>query len=179
MTVTHCDPTLLKLTTIYHTGWITVQRGVYRNYDLENSPLQIRTDSVVGSDEQVKVWFFNAGGEIAGAVNLYFTSYPKYSLSWCSTYFTSFPTALPTETDKIWTVTLTRTSGTVRVIIHCNNKKVLNVVLSETTCSSSSWSSYWGGDVEKIKFHSLDTASDYYRPGKQVKFISCLLPILL
>ena len=154
---------------------------MFINYDLENSPLQIRTDSVLGSDEEVKVYFYTAGGDLAGGVVLYFTSPPQYWLSRCSTSRTNLPTALPTETDKIWTVTLTRTSGTLRVSLHCNNKEVLNVVLSDTICSSSNykWSSYWSWDVEKIKFSSSGTASDYYRPGKQVKFINCLLPILL
>ena len=164
---------------IYHTGWIAVQRGEYINYDLENSPLQIKTDRVVGSDEEVIVFFYTAGGDSAGGVWLFFTSPPQYYLDSCSTSLTNFPTDLPTETDKILTLTLTRTSGTVRVSIHCNNKEVLNVELSDTICSDSRWSTYWSRDVEKIRFPSLETTSDYYRPGKQVKFISCLLPILL
>ena len=123
--------------------------------------------------------FYTAGGDPAGGVTLHFTSPPQYWVDYCSTSRTNLPTALPTETDKIWKITLTRTSGTVSVIIHCNNKEVLNVVPSSTTCSDSRWSNYWTREVEKIKFSSYDTASDYYRPGKQVKFISCLLTILL
>ena len=153
------------------------------NYDLENSPLQIKTNSVpgslVGSDELVRVYFSTAGGDPAGGVYLYFTSPPQYYLEYCSRSTTNFPTSLPTETDKIWTITLTRTSGTVSVIIHWNNKEVLNVALSSTTCSDSRWSTTWSREVEKIMFHYYDTASDHYRPGKQVKFISCLLTILL
>ena len=61
--------------------------------------------------------------------------------------------------------------------MHCNNKEVLNVVMSETTCSDSSWSINWGGDMEKIEFHSSDTASDYYRPGKFLMFSLMLAPI--
>ena len=137
---------------------------MFINYDLENSPLQIRTDSVVGSNKQVWVYFLTAGEDLAGGVELYFTSPPQYSLNGCTSH-TNFPTALPTETDQIWTISLTRTSGTVRVIINCNNKEVRNVVVSGTTCSYSSWSAFWSRDVEKIQFHFLfDTASpsDYY-----------------
>ena len=171
---------------------------------MENSPLQIRTDSIDGSYEQVKVYFDTAGEDFAGGVFLYFRP-PKYWLRHCSSSKTNFPTDLPTETDKIWTIKLTKTSGTVRVIINCNNKEVLNVVLSNSACSDSSWSTFWSRKMEKIWFYSsdtashyyrpgkinklsllvvhfqfyFDTASDYYRPGKQVKFISFLLPILL
>ena len=148
------------------TGWTAVKRVVDINYDLENSPLQIRTESLVGSNELVRVFFSTAGRERAGGVGLYFTFPPQYWLRYCTTSRTNFPTALPTETDKIWTVTLSRTSGTVRLIIHCNNKEVLNVVLSSTTCSNNIWSSCWSRDVGKIQFYPEDTASDFYRPGK-------------
>ena len=137
------------------------------NYDLENSPLQIRTDSEIRSYEKVDVWFYNAQDEPAGGAILIFTSPPLYTLSWCSTSI--LPTALPSETDKVWAITLTRSSGTPSVVIHCNNKEVLNVMLSDSTCSSSDWRDYWSKDVEKIKFVSGDTASDYYRPGKVTK----------
>ena len=148
------------------TGWIAVQRELLINHHLENSPLQIRTDSVVGSQEAVRVGFYTAGVHNAGGVHLHFTSPPQYFLSWCSTSRTNFPTTLPTETDKIWTLTLTRTSSTVRLIITSNNKEILNVVLTSTTCTDSHWSTIWSRDVETIYFPSGDTASDYFRPGK-------------
>ena len=130
--------------------------------------------------------FYTAGEDQAGGLWLSYTNGPKYWLVSCSKSYNYFPTSIPYETGKILTVTLTRTSGTVRVTILCNNKEILNVVLSDTTCSDSGWSTIWSRDVEKIQFvsqftakYTYDTASDYYRPGKQVKFVSCLLPILL
>ena len=139
------------------------------NYDLKNSPLQIKTDSVVGSNEQVlRVYFYgHVQDDTAGGVFLYFSSPPQYYLYFCSTSWTNFPTVLPIETNKVWTITLSRVSGEIRVVITCNTVEVLNVVLSSTTCSVSDWSTYWSRDVEKILFNpSLDTASDYYRAGK-------------
>ncbi|KAL5255495.1 hypothetical protein ACHWQZ_G010913 [Mnemiopsis leidyi] len=150
------------ITSQLHAHWIAVERNVFINYDLENSPLQIKTDSVVGSVELVNVWFYTQDNG-AGGVFLYFTSPPQYWLYYCSTSRTNFPTVLPTETNKVWTFTLSRVSGEIRVVITCNTVEVLNVVLSSTTCSDSSWSTYWSRDVEKILFNpSLDTASDYY-----------------
>ena len=136
------------------------------DYDLENSPLQIRTNSVVGSNDKVEVFFYNAEGNSAGGLILSFLSPPRFKLGFCSTSWTNFPTALPSETDKVWTIT--RSSGTdPSVVIHCNNKEVLNVVMSDVTCTVSTWSTYWSRDVQEIKFDSsLDTASDYYRAGE-------------
>ena len=146
------------------TGWTAVQPGADINIDLENSPFQIRTDSVHGSNEKVDIILLTAGGQYAGGVYLFFSSPPQYQLNRCTSK-TNFPTALPTETDLIWTLTLTRTSGTVRIIIHCNNKEVLNFVLSDATCSGD-WSATWSEDVGKIRFSSCcDKASDFYRPG--------------
>ena len=151
------------------TGWIAVKRGVKINYDLENSPLQIRTDSLVGSHEKVEVHFYNGAGTWnAGGIALYFNSIIYYKLNYCNEK-SKFPTALPSETNKVWTLTLDRTSG-IRFIVHCNNKEVLNVVFSSTICTSTSYSSagsgIWSNDVGKIQFNPYDKASDYYRPGK-------------
>jgi hypothetical protein len=90
-----------------------------------------------------------------------FTSPPQYQL-WGCTGWTNFRTSLPTATDKVWRVTLTRTSGK-RVIIHCNEEEVLNVVMSASTCSDSRWSGKWSRNIVSMRFHSSDNASDYYR----------------
>ena len=147
------------------TGWIAVQRYVRMNYDLENSPLQIRTNSEIGSDEEVRVYFDDVHDNLAGGVFLSFSSSIESVLFLC-TDWTDFPTTLPPETDKVWTITLTRSSGTPTIVIHCNNKEVLKVVLSNSACSYSDWRQYWSKEMEKILFSSQDTASDYYRPGK-------------
>jgi hypothetical protein len=134
------------------------------NYDLESTPLELKTDSELGSGEKVFVEFYTAGDDVAGEVILTFSSKVEYFLSWCS-YRSPLPTQPPSTTDKVWRITLSRTSGT-RVMIHCNDVEVLNVILSRTTCpGSSGWKTIWTHDVEKINFDSRDTASDHYRPG--------------
>ena len=143
------------------TGWIAVQREVKINYDLENSPLKIRTDSEIGKGDLLRMYFYNAHQDQAGGVIIYFRSPPQYWLGQCISYGNSknFPTALPSETDKVWTIT--RSSGTPSVVIHCNNKEVLNVVLSDSICDNSGWRAIWSRDAEKISFTSDDTTSDY------------------
>ena len=97
---------------------------------------------------------------------LFFREHYSHNCLTCSIVsWTNFPTSLPTETDKVWTITLSKTSD-IRLIIHCNNKEVLNVVLSDTICGESDWIDWWSKDMEKIYFDFLDTASDYYRQGK-------------
>ena len=135
---------------------------MYIGADLENSPLEIKTDSSVGSGEKVEVRFITSGRAVAGDVILYFTSTPQYKLLGCNYSTTDFPTELPTDTDKVWKITLTRTSG-IRLVIHCNEVEVLDILMSDSTCTNFRWKYSWTRDVEYIFFSLSDTASDYYR----------------
>ena len=142
-----------------YTGWKSVERGVKVNFDLETISLFIKTNSAVGSNEKVWIEFYEAQDEVAGGFFIIFEPSPRYSLWYCQLW-TVFPKKLPTESDKVWKITLTKSSG-IRIVIHCNDAEVLNVLMSDTTCNSG-WNKYWSRDVEKIEFTTDDTASDFY-----------------
>ena len=78
---------------------------------------------------------------------------------------TDFPTNFPTENEKIWKVTLSRTQD-IRIHIQCNNIELVNIVLSDTTCDTSGWRTNWNGNVKKIMFMAKDKGSKYYKPGE-------------
>jgi len=141
------------------TGWLPVQREVKIEWDFESTPLEIKTDSVLGSGDRVHVKFHPADGHNAGDLQIYFTSHPQYNLGWCSTSNTNFPVTPPSLTDKVWRIS--RTAG-VRVVIHCNEVEVLNKLLS--SCTHSERRSIWNQDVASIEFYYSERASDYYRP---------------
>ena len=153
---------LFNIHVVTTSGWIAVQRDVYIDFNLEEYSLNITTDSTLGSDDKVLVWFYSSQGDWVGALSLYFTSTPQYYIGFCSTARTNFPTNLPSDNDKVWRVTLTRTSG-IRLVVHCNEEEVLNTLISDSTCGDSRWSTRWSREVAKIEF-SGDTASDYYQP---------------
>ena len=150
------------------TGWIAVQRDVYIDFkfNLEQYSLDIKTDSTLGSNHKVDVYFYTSQVHLVGYLSLYFYSTPQYYIGGCSSDNTNFPTDLPTATDKVWRVTLTRTSGIRQLVVHCNGVEVLNTLMSGTTCDDREWSDYWSGEVAKIKFTASDTASDFYKPVK-------------
>ena len=134
------------------------------DFNLEEYSLNITTDSTIGSDDLVGVIFYTSQGNSAGGLYLFFYSTPQYYIWYCSyNSNTNFPINLPSDKDKVWRVTLTRTSG-IRLVVHCNEEEVLNFLISDSTCDDSNWSTYWSREVAKIKFHSYDTASDYYQP---------------
>ena len=142
-----------------------MQQGVFIEWDLESTPLEVKTNSVLGSGNQVYVGFFNANNKYAGRVQLNFNSTLQYQLHICTESWATLPVTPPSAAEKVWRVTLTKTTG-VRVVIHCNEVEVLNKLFSSTTCSTkiTYWSTYWKRDVTKIKFF-YDSASDYYRAG--------------
>ena len=144
----------------------------YITLDLENTPLEIKTNSTLGSKDRVWLWFCTTQREDVGGVEIYFTSTPQYYLPYCNYSKTNFPSNLPSEVDKIWRITLDKTAG-IRLKIDCNGVEVVNILMSDDTCRDSDWREYWrdywSRDVEKMYFSVSDTASDYYRAGKQGK----------
>ena len=140
------------------------------DFDLENYPLQIKTDSEVGSDEEVRVMFYDSQEDLIGGIFLYFTSTPQYFIGYCFSSHVDIPN-LPSETEKVWTITFTRTSDVVTLVVHCNEVEVFNVVISDTICKLDYAATYWSRKpASKILFLSdgsnIDTASDYHRQGK-------------
>ena len=140
------------------------------NFNPEQYSLEIKTDSTLGSNDKVLVDLYTSQGDLVGVLDLYFYSTLQYFIEPCSWDITNFPTnLLPPDNDNVWRVTLTRTSG-IRLVVHCNEVEVLNILMSDSTCDEPEWSFSWSGEVAKIKFHSGDTASDYYQtqPGSCV-----------
>ena len=134
------------------------------NFDLESSPLEIKTDSVLGSEEKVRVKFLSAQGDVAGGIALQFSSVMKYWFLRCSTMLTEFDPGLPTEKIKVWRISLSRFLGERHVVVHLNGVKVLRFVPSDSNCPKDYvWSLDWSRDVKGIEFRPTDTASDLYR----------------
>ena len=144
-----------------------VENWEYIDFDLENIPLEIRTDSFEGSEEKVRIGFRgNMGtGDQAGYLIFHFMSPPKYLIGYCTlqSSLREFKTTLPTEISKIWRITLSRTSENKLVVVQCNGVEVLNFEVSKTNCADTRWNKFWNKDVSKIYFHQNNTASDQFR----------------
>ena len=115
--------------------------------------------------------FYTSGRSYVGSVGIRFSSTPQYYIPYCTYSYTNFPVSLPKEVKKVWRITQSRNSG-IRLLIHCNNVEVLNILMSDSTCSDSSWSTYWSRTVGNAWFHpSSDTASDYFRAGQSGRIV--------
>ena len=129
-------------------------------WDLEGTPLQIKTDSKLDSDERILVYMYDKDSSFISSMTVLFTATLKYTIGFCRAW-TELPVQPPVEVDKIWTLTKTE----IAIIITCNNVEVLNYLFADS--GNSNCVPKWGGDVvEKIMFHTNDAASDFYRAGK-------------
>ena len=126
--------------------WIPVKI----EFNLETNPLEIKTDSEIGSGDQLRVNFYDSVGDVAGAIIINFHSTAKYYFHWCSRS-SAFPTTLPIARSKVWRITKTRMSEDIRFQIHCNGVEMLNVVLSSTFCADDGrWNIYYPRDIKRI-----------------------------
>ena len=97
-----------------------------------------------------------------------FNSHPQYNLIKCSLFGIWYnfpdPSKIPEEVDKVWKITLSVTNEGARIIYHCNDVEVLNVLTSASTCQDGTWNNYWTSsmNVGKLHFASADKASDFY-----------------
>ena len=74
-----------------------------------------------------------------------------------------FSMTLPTKASgNIWRITHTRASD-IKIVIHCNDVKVVEFEFSDYTCTDSVWSQIWSSDVTTIYFMKANTGSDFYR----------------
>ena len=124
----------------------------------------------------MRVRFLTAQGELAGGIDLFLTTLPHYKLPSCITNRVDLPTNLPSDTDKVWQVILTKKSGARHILLLCDSMEVVKLVMSDSTCSSADWN-IWSQDIKKIQFTSNDNASDFYlshpktfSPGNQTMF---------
>ena len=130
---------------------------MYIEYDLEEHPLQIKTDSVVGSNEKVGVRLYTSEEAYISRILLRFDATPKLYINRCTSGSITFPVDLPTGQNKIWTITKTTTA----LKIECNDVVVLDYLYTEFI--NSDCVAKFSKDVEKIWFTSSDDASDEYR----------------
>ena len=120
----------------------------------------------MGSEGSLLVEFFSP--YYAGGFHLLFKPLEYFFIGCLNSYVEFSEDLLPSETEKVWTIFLSRISGVRRIVIHCNEMEIFNFVASKSTCVNSGWEEQWAlRDVKKIKFGYIysSTATDYYRAG--------------
>ena len=124
-------------------------------------PLQIKTDSAIGSTDKIIVAKRDEGGGFS-SISIQFYSKVVYEITSCSGGFKLLPIQpFPGPSERVWTVAKTPDT----IIITCNGVELLRYRVGGSTderCEGK-----WGKGVVMgdIQFSTADTASDFYQIG--------------
>lgn len=150
--------------------WTAVgERHRFIPFDLESDPLQVSTDSKIGSGERIWVQFSRSDNFGFVGITVDFAESPRYSLGSCKN--SEIPlNKLSKEDNRIWTIE----KVDKRLRLSCNGIEIFDFdtnLSTVDTCRNS-----WSNDFAYVRFigesvnsYPIDTASDYYRkytPGK-------------
>ena len=146
-----------KLSTIIniYLDWKNVQRHQVIDFDLENTPLEIKTDSSTGSDDQMRVRFLNGDDVWTGGVLIHFTDPMTYELTKCTEARQPLSN-VPSETEKVWTI-YKESDG---FKIKCNTVMVADIKIASCTDAEAG---LYDEDMVKVRFRNTDDAADFYR----------------
>ena len=128
---------------------------------VRETPLQIKTDSTLGSGDIVSVEFITMDVYSAGGFKLHFTNPMTYELMRCTTERQQLKN-VPVQRDKTWT--FNRVSKRV-MRIDCNDVDVAQFEIDN--CHHSENYVYHERKMERFRFEEPDTASDFYRQKGQ------------
>ena len=131
-------------------------------YDLEASPIEIKTRSGLGDGDELWVYFEDTNGGYAGSLKIdWKDSWVYYYLDFCHNdrYSEPLPTYVPMLDINVLRITKMLEPHD-RLKLHYNDVEVLDVKMSEY-CDKSKWYQFWGKDVEFVEF--LSSTSEFYR----------------
>ena len=150
------------------------ERNQFVEFDLESTPLQVFTNSEIGSGDLMWVQFFDANESSGkgGGITLYFDSQPKYDLGYCVARVDVPVNKLGTDKNRIWTIKKENT----RMKLVCNGVEIFDI--ETQTSTKSECRTRWSFDCAKMRFASThagtDTASDFYRKYISGKTLSLI-----
>ena len=114
------------------------------NYDLETSPLELKTNSKLGSNRRLEIRFLSSPESPSGGLRVDLTSPPFYTIIQCTNKkedLTILSETCPTVGDSdIWRITLNRYSASeisdtrLGITVHCNDREMMEVVISREIC---------------------------------------------
>ena len=136
--------------------WTAVTKSQNIDFDLETTPLQIQTDSMVGSGDLLWVRFNPLNSDIGPGIEIRFHDSPSYHIGFCSLDSTVF-TIPSTENTKVWT--FRKSATTIQLL--CDTKQIFKLNFADS--SSQDCKNKWSLDTAYIKFQSTDKASDSFR----------------
>ena len=166
------------MTNLFHllpfSDWTAAgERNQYIEFDLESTPLQVFTDSEIGSEDSVWIQFANTNKAAVVGFVVKFNSNPYYSIGYCVANVQIPFNKLGADKNRIWTI---EKDSNTRVKLYCNGAQIADI---DTQASmSAECRQLWAVDFAGMRFidgtdndKDKDTASDFfteYKIGNEV-----------
>ena len=142
-----------------NSGLVGIHYNLTLKSDLGTIPVAIKTDSVVGSFDLLRIVFYSPQQEYAGQIDISFSAPPHYYLHQClsSPDPADLQINFPSERDKILKIARIRDQeeNSVRLQVTCNDKEIVDVTLSNETCKARGWSTVWNREIAIIGIQRL------------------------
>ncbi|KAL5270173.1 hypothetical protein ACHWQZ_G001043 [Mnemiopsis leidyi] len=156
--------------------WIPVERDIKIPHELETTPIELKTDAVIGDENKtVDILFYDRVGSYIGQFYFGFTK-PDYLIYSCQSqgFQADFP-ADASGVDTIISIKKTKNSdGTSYLAMFYDNVRVVNYELSNANCKEGYYN-----EVEMISFYTFDQGEKFYRiaSGKKRKSQEILMAL--
>ena len=123
---------------------------------MENVELQIRTNSSVGSNETVNVFFYTeTGEENFGDLQIKFLkNFIGYHVGYCSSEYTRFDKEPPSSKEKVWRVLK---DGSRALKVWCNDVLVLHLLFAR---EGASCERTYENNVARVEFKLRNNKGD-------------------
>ena len=135
-------------------------------FDINSTPLQILTDSDIGSGEVLRLKFTEQDSHVGPGIRVLFYDPPLYTIGRCDPEALDVPFVMPSLSQhRVWTFSKENN----RLKLLCNGVKIYDFnFIEDSTEDCLDW---WSGfDLVHVKFtdtdkvNNTDTASDFFRP---------------
>jgi len=126
-------------------------------HSFERTAVQFKTDKVVIKTEELELTFFSGEKRDSklGGISVRFNTDQTltYKIADCQTAYNKFPENMPTEVEKLWSIIVT-TGAQPSFKVQVNGVEVINLLLTDDTCTMESWRDSWTGEITHLGFNS-------------------------
>jgi hypothetical protein len=149
--------------------WEPVIKDKKITWDLEQTSIEIKTDSTIGSNELIRMVIYDNDENWLASIVIKFAAQIELDIGYCTPIDHIKLQNAPLTADKVWLIVKTETT----IHIYCNGVHQYSMTFAESEREDQGCVEKWQGDkVGFVRFHysttaneEIDTASDFYRPG--------------
>ena len=128
-------------------------RNAIIDISLDVTPVQVQTDSAVGSGDILWVRFVEHSTDNGPGVQIIFSDPPTYSLGYCAH---NYEFTMPAGPERVWKIS--KEDGRIKLV--SNGDVIFDIDYSTSTNDLCKY--YWSLDFGQMKFQGGDTASVSY-----------------